>query len=65
MSKLVCRYCKSKVLKNVAALNTKLLGRKIDKYMCLSCLAEFLDCTEDDLLVKIEEFKEQGCVLFD
>jgi len=32
--------------------------------MCVICLADYLDCSADDLLVKIEEFKEQNCTLF-
>ncbi len=32
--------------------------------MCLDCLAAYLDCDVDALLEKIEEFKDEGCVLF-
>jgi hypothetical protein len=32
--------------------------------MCLHCLADYLNTTEDVLKLKIEEFKEQGCGLF-
>lgn len=31
----------------------------------IDCLAEYLDCTVQELLDKIEEFKEEGCKLFD
>lgn len=31
---------------------------------CLSCLAERLEVTEEELVDKIEEFKEEGCTLF-
>lgn len=31
----------------------------------LDCLAEYLDCTVQELLDKIEEFKEEGCKLFE
>jgi len=61
---IVCHLCGSKLQKDHIAINKKLLGRNIYKYFCLDCLADFLDCMVDDLLVKIEEFKEQGCVLF-
>ena len=30
----------------------------------LDCLASYLDTTVDDLVEKIEEFKEEGCKLF-
>ncbi len=64
MKHVICYLCNSELKKDYVALNHKLLGRNINKYMCLSCLGDYLDCTVDDLLVKIEEFKEQGCALF-
>lgn len=30
----------------------------------MDCLAEYLGVTVEDLMDKIEEFKEQGCKLF-
>lgn len=61
----LCFNCDRPVVKDVVALNKKLLGRSIKRYLCLTCLAEYLDCCEDDLSRKIQEFKEQGCALFD
>lgn len=43
----------------------KLINPKATKFCCLSCLADYLDVSEQDLLDKIEEFKEEGCTLFD
>jgi len=45
-------------------LSKKLLGRNIKKFLCLNCLANYLEVTPEDLLVKAEEFKAQGCSLF-
>ena len=64
MKKVVCNLCGNKPKKDHIALNKKLLGRNIDKYFCLDCLADFLNCTVDDLLIKITEFKEGDCMLF-
>lgn len=64
MKKIACQLCKALLTKDHVALNRKLLNRKAEKYFCLECMAEYLDCTKGDLLVKIEEFKEQGCGLF-
>ncbi len=64
MKKIKCRLCNAKLPKDHIALNKKMIGRQVTKFFCLPCLADFLDCSEDDLLVKIEEFKEQGCALF-
>ncbi|KWT75637.1 hypothetical protein ASN18_3237 [Candidatus Magnetominusculus xianensis] len=62
--KPVCLQCNCALPKDHFALNRKLLGRRTKNLFCIKCLAVYLDCTEEDLLVKIEEFKEQGCQLF-
>ena len=60
-----CIACGKKQLdKDTIGINKKLLGEKIQKFYCLDCLADYLGCTVKDLLEKIEEFKEEGCVLF-
>lgn len=50
--------------KDTIGINKKLLGEDILNYYCMDCLANYLDCSVDDLLDKIEEFKEEGCTLF-
>ena len=59
-----CTHCNQEVHKDVRALNKKLLGRLKESALCLECLADLLGATTDDLLIKIEDFKEQGCDLF-
>ena len=59
-----CKYCEKILIKDEIALCKKLLGKDTDKLLCITCLADWLDCLEDDLMVKIQEFKEQGCTLF-
>lgn len=60
-----CFACRKKQLsKDEIGLNKKMLGRKIKQFYCLDCFAEYLDVTTEELLGKIEEFKEQGCKLF-
>ena len=51
--------------KNAVGLNKKLLGADIKNYYCLDCLADFLGAAVEELLDKIEEFKDEGCTLFD
>ena len=51
--------------KNTVGINKKLLGEDIENFYCMDCLAEYLGCTVEELLAKIEEFKEEGCKLFD
>lgn len=62
--KAKCYLCDKELEKNEVGLSKKLLGRNIIRYYCISCLADYLDISVDDLLSKIEEFKEQGCRLF-
>lgn len=50
--------------KDTIGINKKLLGTSIENFYCMDCLAEHLECTVDELLDKIEEFKEEGCTLF-
>ncbi len=60
-----CVACGNKSLdKDTIGINKKLLGKDIQKFYCMDCLADYLGCTVEDLLDKIEEFKEEGCDLF-
>ena len=61
-----CVMCgKSHLDKDTVGINKTLLGTEIESFYCMECLAAYLECTVDDLLDKIEEFKEEGCKLFD
>lgn len=60
-----CVMCgKDRLNKDTIGINKKLLGEDIENFYCMDCLAEYLGCTVDELLDKIEEFKEEGCKLF-
>ena len=66
METKTCYVCgKSINTKNEIGLNRKLLGRKITKFYCYNCLATQLEIEVDELMAKIEEFKNQGCALFE
>lgn len=60
----MCVECGVSIKKDEMALSQKMLGRGITEFYCIDCLAESFDCDPDDLVVKIQEFKEQGCTLF-
>ena len=60
-----CYVCgKSPLTKNEVGLSRKILDRKTKTFYCLSCMAEHLEVTEEELLAKIEQFKDEGCTLF-
>ena len=60
-----CIACgKQELTKDEVGINKKLLGKSNTSFYCLTCLADYLEVTEEELLDKIEEFKEEGCTLF-
>lgn len=63
--KIDCVICgKEHLEKDTIGINKKMLGEHIDNFYCMDCLAEYLGCTVQELLDKIEEFREEGCKLF-
>ena len=60
-----CYICnKTPLTKDEIGLTKKLIDRNAKTFYCLPCLAEYLEVTEEELLAKIEEFKDEGCTLF-
>lgn len=60
-----CIICgKQELTKDTVGINKKLLGTDIVNFYCMECLADYLECTVEELLDKIEEFKAEGCKLF-
>jgi biotin operon repressor len=59
-----CCLCEAQPDKNSIGLTKKLLDKNSKRFYCLDCLANYLDVTTEELLAKVDEFKEQGCPLF-
>ena len=59
---LACR--KAPLDKDTIGINKKMLDNQVKSFYCMECLADYLGCSVDDLLEKIEEFKGEGCTLF-
>ena len=59
-----CIDCGKKLTKDEVALSRKLIDPDTEELYCLTCMSEYFGCSEDDLRIKIQEFKEQGCTLF-
>lgn len=65
MCKMKCIACgKQDLDKDTIGINKKLLGEDVTTYYCMDCLADYLGCEVQDIIDKIEEFKEEGCKLF-
>lgn len=60
-----CIACGKKNLdKDTIGINKKLISEDVKTFYCMDCLADYLGCEVQDILDKIEEFKEEGCKLF-
>ena len=58
-------YCsKEKLSRNEIGLNKKFINEQIEQMMCLTCMADYLETTEEELKEMIERFKREGCALF-
>ena len=60
-----CYVCNKEPLsQNEIGLTKKLINKNSTNFYCINCLAEYLEVSPDELLAKIEEFKSEGCKLF-
>lgn len=60
-----CYLCgKEGLSMNEIGLTKKLLDEKSTRFYCLACLAEYLEVDTEFLVAKVQEFREQGCMLF-
>lgn len=63
--KTKCISCgKDELSKNEIGINKKLISEDVQNFYCLDCLSGILDVSVQDILDKIEEFKDEGCTLF-
>lgn len=60
-----CYVCgKEPISKDEIGLTKKIIDKKTKTFYCLDCLADYLEVTVEELQAKIEEFKDEGCTLF-
>lgn len=59
-----CMQCEKKLSHDEKALYRKIINRQAEKFLCLSCLADYFKVSEQALQEKIDFFKEIGCTLF-
>ena len=60
----ICYVCSKELSKNEIGLTKKLINKNAKDFYCISCLAEYLEVTVEELEDKIEDFKDEGCALF-
>ena len=59
-----CMECGRELTQDEVGLHKKMINRGATQFMCITCLANFYHCEEELLLRKIEQFREDGCMLF-
>ena len=59
-----CMKCARELTGDEIGLHMKMINRGAREYMCITCLSEYFHCSEELLRQKIEQFRENGCVLF-
>ena len=60
-----CMECKRDLTSDEIGLHKKMINRGAEKFLCIDCLAAFFHCEKPLLEQKIEQFREQGCMLFE
>lgn len=60
-----CTSCRKMPLtKDEMGASKKFLGVDTNQLYCINCLSAYLEVTPEDILEKIQMFKEDGCELF-
>ncbi len=59
-----CMKCGRELTDDEVGMHKKMVHRSATEFMCLTCLAEFYQCSEELLHKKMEQFRASGCVLF-
>ena len=66
MDNKVCMICaKENLSRNEVGLNRKLLGRNVDRFYCIDCLARHFDTNAGEMNAKIDDYKQRGCKMFE
>ena len=59
-----CTVCGSSLSVYDVGATKKLINRGAEKFLCIPCLAKKFQVEEALIHKKIEEWQEQGCMLF-
>lgn len=60
-----CTVCGSALTDDETGLYKKLINRGANEFQCIRCLASHFSVGTDSLYKKIEQFKKDGCTLFE
>lgn len=59
-----CIKCQSVLTHDEIGLHKRLINRGDTEFMCKKCLSEYFSVSIEMLDSKIEQFRDQGCTLF-
>lgn len=59
-----CRICGRELVPDEIGATKKLINRGAEEFLCLTCLSRHFEVNEELILEKIEQFKKDGCLLF-
>lgn len=60
-----CIQCGRELEFDETALHKKLFGKTATAFMCKTCCAEYFEVDETVMDMKIKQYKEVGCKLFE
>jgi hypothetical protein len=59
-----CKKCGVEMTFDEVGLHKKLVNRGAEEFLCPACLSAHFHLPEEQLRAMIEQFRQQGCVLF-
>ena len=60
----LCRRCHAQLTRNEVSLTKKLVDRRAHEFLCIPCLAQSFEMTEEECHALILRFREERCPLF-
>lgn len=59
-----CKICNKELSEDEVAVTKKMINRGAVEYLCIACLASHFQVEKEDIVKRIEYYKEEGCTLF-
>ena len=56
--------CGREVTPDEVGMTKKMVNRGATRFFCMDCLAQYHGIPVENLYVKLEQFREDGCTLF-
>ena len=60
-----CMTCGRPVSRDEMAMTRKLINRGAAQFLCIPCLARRFDASVQELMDRMQDFKDMGCTLFE